>query len=400
MEQPLISIVMVNYNYENFIGRAIESVLAQTWKNWELIIVDDGSTDASPEIINRYAAEDSRIKPYLQKENRHISAVTNLGLSKVTGSYIARLDSDDLWEPKKLEKQMRYMQEHPQGALCFTKLDIINENEEVINDSLTDLYQLYNNRCHDRNEWIRYFFFYGNTLIQSTLLMKREVVEHVGGFNLAYLQSHDFDFFVRASRAYEFIFVEEPLVKYRRTEKQNSSMDHLASRRFENEHMNIRYHYFDDMSDEFFIEVFQNCFINRDSKSHEELLCEQAFLLCKCICTQAENPVLGAKKLLDLIQDPQMLKVLEEKFRFTPKDFYKISDRPMFFDGRVLQECIKLQSEVEDCRNSIQLLEDQKQDLDRRLAESENQNQYLKEKIYQMEQTKVWRLRNFIKGEK
>ncbi len=400
MEQPLISIVMVNYNYENFIGRSIESVLAQTWKNWELIIVDDGSTDASPEIISRYAAADSRIKPYLQKENRHISAVTNLGLSKVTGSYIARLDSDDLWEPEKLERQMKYMQEHPQGALCFTKLDIINEKEEVINDSLTDLYQLYNSRCRDRNEWIRYFFFYGNTLIQSTLLMKREVVDHIGKFNLAYLQSHDFDFFVRAIRKYDFVFVEEPLVKYRRTEKQNSSMNHLASRRFENEHMNIRYHYFDDMSDDFFIEVFQNCFINKDSKSHEELLCEQAFLLCKCIRTQAINPVLGAKKLLDLMQEPALLKVLEEKFRFTPKDFYKISDQSMFFDESMMQEYERLQREVEGCRKQIQILEGQKQNLTRVLKESEDQNQYLKEKIYQMEQTKVWKLRNFVKGEK
>lgn len=295
---------------------------------------------------------------------------------------------------------MKYMQEHPQGALCFTKLDIINEKEEVINDSLTDLYQLYNSRCRDRNEWIRYFFFYGNTLIQSTLLMKREVVDHIGKFNLAYLQSHDFDFFVRAIRKYDFVFVEEPLVKYRRTEKQNSSMNHLASRRFENEHMNIRYHYFDDMSDDFFIEVFQNCFINKDSKSHEELLCEQAFLLCKCIRTQAINPVLGAKKLLDLMQEPALLKVLEEKFRFTPKDFYKISDQSMFFDESMMQEYERLQREVEGCRKQIQILEGQNQTLTRVLKESEDQNQYLKEKIYQMEQTKVWKLRNFVKGEK
>lgn len=95
METPLISIVMVNYNQEDYLKESIDSVIAQTYQNWELIIVDDGSTDASVEIIKSY--EDSRIRPIFLKKNRHICYATNLGLSHICGEYVARLDSDDVW---------------------------------------------------------------------------------------------------------------------------------------------------------------------------------------------------------------------------------------------------------------------------------------------------------------
>ena len=82
IEQPLVSIVMVNYNHEEYIGKSIESVLAQTYEKWELIIIDDGSTDESVNIISSYAAKDDRIKFYPQKENSQICIVTNIGFMK------------------------------------------------------------------------------------------------------------------------------------------------------------------------------------------------------------------------------------------------------------------------------------------------------------------------------
>ena len=104
MNEKLVSIVMVNYNQERFIKEAIDSVIAQTYQNWELIIVDDGSTDQSVDIIKNY--DDDRIKPIYLEENSHICIATNVGFSHVTGEYIARLDSDDVWEKEKLYKQV------------------------------------------------------------------------------------------------------------------------------------------------------------------------------------------------------------------------------------------------------------------------------------------------------
>ena len=374
MEKPLISIVMVNYNHEETIGPAIESVLAQTYQNWELIIVDDGSTDNSVAIVETYAKKDARIKFYPQKQNRQICVVTNIGFRYVTGEYVARLDSDDLWLSEKLEKQLRYMKSHPEGELCFTKLDIINENGEIINEKLPDYYEAYNKRQADRNGWLRYFFFQGNTLIQSSLLMKREVLDRVGVFNLAYMQAHDFDFFVRAIKKYNFLFLEEPLTRYRRTEAQNSAWNDDNNRRFLNEFMNIRFHFFDDMTDEQFREAFRESFRNPDSATHEELLCEQAFLLSGCMGGEEPNPVLGLKKMEELMKNPDIVTVLEEKFSYTPKDYYKQSVRPLFATEDIL-------GELEYLRRLRPMLEERIEGMEQARLVQIEENQKLREKI-------------------
>ena len=95
MFNPKISILMVNYNHEIHLPLAIESVLAQSYRNIQFVIVDDGSTDNSQKIIADYAAKDSRIEYYFLTQNRHICHATNFGFSKVTGEYLARIDSDD-----------------------------------------------------------------------------------------------------------------------------------------------------------------------------------------------------------------------------------------------------------------------------------------------------------------
>ena len=91
-EQYLISVLMVNYNKAGQLRESIESVLGQTYRRIQFIIVDDGSTDESPEIIREYAEADERVEAYLQEENRKISEVTNFGLRKVRGEYLARID--------------------------------------------------------------------------------------------------------------------------------------------------------------------------------------------------------------------------------------------------------------------------------------------------------------------
>lgn len=107
-----VSIIMPNYNCEKFIEETINSVLAQTYENWELLIVDDCSTDRSAEIIRNYCKNDDRIKLFIQKNNLGGAAARNRALREATGKWIAFLDSDDLWLPKKLEKQLAFMAEN------------------------------------------------------------------------------------------------------------------------------------------------------------------------------------------------------------------------------------------------------------------------------------------------
>ena len=107
----LVSVIMPNYNGEKFLAETIESVLAQTYSNWELLITDDCSTDGSVALIRSFAEKDPRIKLFVQDENRGAAEARNRSLREANGKWIAFLDSDDLWLPEKLERQIAFMEE-------------------------------------------------------------------------------------------------------------------------------------------------------------------------------------------------------------------------------------------------------------------------------------------------
>lgn len=354
MKNPLVSIVMVNYNKEQFLREAVESVIAQTYRNWELIIVDDGSTDNSAEILKGY--KDERIRLYFLEENRHICYATNYGLERVRGEYVARLDSDDVWRADKLEKQIEFFRNTPEAEICFTKLDIIDGNGEIVNEKEAALYRMYNERQKNRAEWVRFFFYVGNSLIQSTLMLKTSLLREVGYFNFSYMQAHDFDFFVRLIKKSDFYFIEEPLVRYRRVESQNSAYHPENDRRFFNEHMNIRMHFFEEFPDELFLAAFQPDFVNPASHSPEEFVCEQAFLLCRCIGRSEFNPVLGMLALERLLRDAGYRRLLEEKYQFTLKDYYRLNGKAQFYSVALEEQIDAMLGEQKEQEEHIRVL--------------------------------------------
>ena len=129
--EHLISIITPSFNSGKFIANTIESVLAQTYKNWEMIIIDDRSTDNSREIIESYIEKDQRIKLIKLDKNAGVANARNFAIQKSKGNYIAFLDSDDMWLPKKLEKQLSFMIEN---SYLFTYLgyEKVDENGKVI----------------------------------------------------------------------------------------------------------------------------------------------------------------------------------------------------------------------------------------------------------------------------
>lgn len=129
--QPLISIITPNYNCEKFISQTIESVLAQTYPNWEMLIVDDCSTDNSYQIALEYSQKDSRIKVYQNEKNSGAAVSRNKAIELSQGEYLAFLDSDDLWLPEKLEKQLRFMEEND-CDFSYSRYSLIDENNVSI----------------------------------------------------------------------------------------------------------------------------------------------------------------------------------------------------------------------------------------------------------------------------
>lgn len=129
---PLVSIIIPTYNCEEYIEQTIQSVLLQTYIHWEMIIIDDASQDNSLKIINKYLEQDKRIKLIINKKNIGVAQSRNTGIKVSSGDYIALLDSDDIWFPRKLEKQIKLMQK--KGIfMSYCSYNIINEEGHNIN---------------------------------------------------------------------------------------------------------------------------------------------------------------------------------------------------------------------------------------------------------------------------
>ena len=128
MGKPTVSVIMPTHNDVKYLTRAIDSVISQSFKDWELLVVDDGSTDDTPTVIAEYAKKDSRIRPFrIEKASGSPTKPRNIGIENATGRYIAFLDSDDLWLPTKLEHQMALFEKEDKAAIVFSYYKVISE---------------------------------------------------------------------------------------------------------------------------------------------------------------------------------------------------------------------------------------------------------------------------------
>ena len=134
-QKPLISVITPSYNAEEFIEKTIQSVLNQTFSDWEMIIADDCSTDGTRDILKRYEEDDERIHAIFLKENQGAAAARNAALSKAEGRYVAFLDSDDVWKAEKLDKQLAFMRKH-QHAFTFTAYELISQDGEPLHKTI------------------------------------------------------------------------------------------------------------------------------------------------------------------------------------------------------------------------------------------------------------------------
>lgn len=146
MMEPLVSIIMPCYNAERYVAQSIESVLAQTYQNWELLITDDGSTDKSVEIVSKYCIKDDRISILVPDEHQGIARTRNMSIARAKGKFVAFLDSDDIWYSEKLEKQVGYMLEND-VAFTYSSYEIIdaqcNSKNRVVKDAGVVSYKKY-----------------------------------------------------------------------------------------------------------------------------------------------------------------------------------------------------------------------------------------------------------------
>jgi glycosyltransferase involved in cell wall biosynthesis len=196
---PLVSIIVPSYNYGQFIYQMLESVLAQTYHNWECIIVDDGSTDDTREIVLRLAAADGRIR-YIRQKNQGQPAALNTGLRNFAGEYLQILDADDLLENRKLERQIEYLQSHPEVDIVYG--DARYFTEQNTHERLYSMWggnQPWMPELSGAGVQVLQHLVRANIMPVNTPLIQRRTVETVGPFDETLAPLHDWDYWLRCA---------------------------------------------------------------------------------------------------------------------------------------------------------------------------------------------------------
>jgi glycosyltransferase involved in cell wall biosynthesis len=199
MNTPKVTVLMPVYNAERFLREAIDSILIQTFEDFEFIIIDDGSTDGSKDIVRSYI--DPRIRFFENEINLGISETLNKGIKLAACEMIARMDADDVSYPHRLQKQYNYMTQHPNCALLSTWARVVTEDKRFV-----------------RLERYRSKFYYYNLTFECwmyhpTIMFRKEPVEAVGMYSMKY--SEDYDLFWKLSTAFEIGNLAETLLDYR-----------------------------------------------------------------------------------------------------------------------------------------------------------------------------------------
>jgi glycosyltransferase involved in cell wall biosynthesis len=212
----LISVIIPSYNSGRFLGRAIESVVNQTYKNLEIIIVDDGSVDETEKIAKAWQGKDKRIKYIKHQKNMGLAASRNTGIKNSQGEYIAFLDADDIWLPQKIETQLKKLKEL-NADLVFSNWYIWDPENNI------KIKAFDSNPIKGKKDLLKFLIRknFGNS---STALLKKSSLNIVGLFDETLNSSEDYDLWIRfCQKGMKIAFVEKPLIYYRTHSEQMSA---------------------------------------------------------------------------------------------------------------------------------------------------------------------------------
>lgn len=217
MNKPLVSVIIPNYNYGRYLKETIDSVLAQTYPNVEIVVADDGSTDNSVEVLESYG---NCIK-WFKQQNQGVSNARNRAIKESTGEFLAFLDSDDLWLPQKIEKQIQLFADKEVGLTHCGFVDFDNKGN-LLEEHLDGL-----------SGWVATeMILYQRPVVLgggSAAIVKREAFDKIGGFDQNVSPAEDWEFYYQVARHYKIGFVPEVLMKYR----EHGSNSHLNIKRME-----------------------------------------------------------------------------------------------------------------------------------------------------------------------
>lgn len=220
MSEPLVSVILPTYNRASFLEESVQSVLFQNYKNFELIIVDDGSTDTTAKHAKEWAL-DQRVQ-YFYQENRGVSSARNFGLNKAKGNWVAFLDSDDIWLPDKLRTQMDFFKSNPHVKVCQCEEIWIRRGVRV-NPGLK-------HRKH--SGWIFEKCLSLCLISPSAVVLHRDVFDRIGHFDELMPACEDYDLWLRLTLDYEVMTLPQALIEKRGGHEDQLSQKYWGMDRF------------------------------------------------------------------------------------------------------------------------------------------------------------------------
>ena len=203
---PKVSVLMSTYNDARFLPEALNSVLSQSFADWELLVINDASSDTTEEILRDYHSRDARINFSTNLSQKGLITNLNFALAKAQGEFVARLDSDDIWiDENKLKKQISFLNENPDYCLVGTWAEVVDESSK----------KLYNFTPPDKDREIRKEILWHNCFVHSSIMARRKNILDAGGYNPEQKYTEDYALWLKMGVSSKFANLPEILVRYR-----------------------------------------------------------------------------------------------------------------------------------------------------------------------------------------
>lgn len=356
-EEILVSVTVTSYNHVEFVGRAIESILAQTYKNLEIVIIDDGSTDGSVEIIAGY--HDPRINFIRCAENTSFAAYEN-AFQMLKGKYIVETCSDDVLFPEMIEKYVDFMEEHEEFGCVFCVPQIIDEEDNLVGEGGIGV--AFNQPNRTREQWFRHLFMTGNCLCNPSVCFRRTLFEKVKPYRFQFRQLQDWDLWLRVLQITNIYVFQEELMQYRiHMTKENHNMSTPTEEAVFRDKMERKYIHLEiieKIKDDFFIKAFEDELILHPGQEGFCVECEKFSILLNSSIIHPQVAVFYYFRHYD-----------DEKFRFCMENYYHVSRKDFWeysgadfdhFKERIqsLEEIVKVLKQI---NKQLQMQRDEKE---------------------------------------
>jgi len=344
IKKPTVTVLIASYNHEKYVADSLRSVLDQTWQDFEIVIVDDGSSDGTVAQIKKIS--DPRIKQVFLNQNQGIIVAKTKGLSMASGRYIAILNSDDMFLSDKLEKQVAFLDSHPEVGAVLTQAHVIDDDGKPFLDRNHFYYDIFMQPHRTRQEWLHHFFYKGNCLCMPSAMIRRECYEVIGYPDKRLHQLPDFDIWVRMCFRYELHILQEKLTLFRvRANEANASGNRPEAKiRSFYEHIKVLRHYLTIDREDELLKIFPEAekYLDPYFPLESDMI---PFVIANLALETngTVNHVFAMDTLFQLLGDPKLTRKLYDRFRFTYKDFIKISGK---YDLFRLDEVARLHQEI------------------------------------------------------